>query len=75
MSIQFFQPPPPRGGPVLQADGTFQLFWQRWFGTLVSTLNSNVSAGASGSVTLFGPHTNGSLTITDGVITGIVPPT
>ena len=56
--------PPPRSAQVLQDDGTFSLGWWRW-----------VSEGYTGTVPLFGPHTNGTLTYVNGKLIAVVPPT
>ncbi len=47
-------------------------------GTSITAIQTTLATGVSGTVTLIkltGPGSNGSITVTNGIVTGIVPPT
>lgn len=73
--------PPSRGTPVLDQirrlgveipTAPFSNYWSRWFTSVWNVLRVGVP---STTVVLFGPTTNGSLTIVNGLITKVIPPT
>ncbi len=84
--------PPPRAMPALQdaAGATYEgrIFyrpWSLWFSNLaatvnklIATVNGNLAAGYSGTISLAkltGTGTNGSITVVNGIITSVVQPT
>jgi hypothetical protein len=84
MSLVLIQPPPARSGAVLEKSGVFAQIWSGWFRKLYEALNANFSsiqsalpAGYSGTVALAKLTTggsNGSLTVSNGLITAYTPP-
>ena len=85
MALLKIQQPPPRLGPVLQDHlGTphvgymFSLQWDGWFKKLANSINSNIAAGYTGTISLAkltSTGTNGSITVVNGVITAVTEPT
>lgn len=77
MSVMTVQPPPARSAPVLEGE-VFQQVWSGWFRRLVQTLNGNLSAGFSGTITtakLTPGGADGSMTFTNGILTSQTPAT
>jgi hypothetical protein len=85
MALKSIQPPPLRDMPVLSdrvgtphEGAIFTLNWSGFFRKLVDALNSNLAAGYTGTVplaALTSGGTQGSLTVTNGIITAVVKPT
>ena len=72
-------PPPPVAAKVLNDSGTFmQITWGGWFRQLYNRLNATFNQGYTGTVALAkltAGGSNGSLTVTNGIITNYAAPT
>lgn len=89
MAVLDIPPPPPRSGPVLQPDGTFQqTTWAGWFRRLFNAFNNNAEAlaavqadlpaGLSVTITtsaLTGGGTEGSMKFVNGILVAQTPAT
>jgi hypothetical protein len=73
MPVPTVNPPPPRGAVVF-ADGNFTQVWSGWFRSLYNALHGGLTVTVP-LVKLTVGGTNGSLTVSNGIITGYIAPT
>jgi hypothetical protein len=71
-------PQPIRNAPIVDGQPwVFSQFWGGWLRKLYLTFNGNLEAGATSTIPLAkltAGGSNGSLTVTNGIITNIVAP-
>ena len=74
---EILKPPPPRSSPFTGDSGPdiFSRNWSGWFRNIFNALGGGVASSTVPLAKLTTGGTNGSLTITNGVITGVTLPT
>lgn len=69
--------PPPRSSPFTGDSGpnVFSRNWSGWFRNIFNALGGGVTSATIPLAKLTGGGSNGSLTIVNGIITSVTPPT